>query len=287
MGSTAYATEIFESRDRITDGLPQSYGFDHYVRYFLAGGICASFSHGVAIPFDVVKTRLQTGISTEFVSSNVLVVAQSIVDKEGVGMLFKGTGPTLIGYLIQGSLKYGFYEVFKPIVKAQMALSGIGVVDSEIGNKILGFMIAGACAEFIGSSFLAPFEAARIRLVANPSFAPGIVGCLNRMVEEETAISLFLGLPAILSKMIPYTVVQLSTYEFLTSTAYGYLASSGVDISTMGAPRYVLSAICALAAGDIPLLLRHAITLTHSHYLSDTVCTNTLCLRQYFNHTVG
>ena len=280
LGSAAYATEIFESHDRITDGLPPvgflaeegakeeiqsavrnlinadeqavQYGVDHYARYFLAGGICASFSHGVAIPFDVVKTRLQTGVSTEFDSSNVFVVAQSIVDKEGLGMLFKGTGPTLIGYLIQGSLKYGFYEVFKPIVKAQMALSGVGA-DSEIGNKVLGFMIAGACAELIGSSFLAPFEAARIRLVANPSFAPGIVGCLNRMVEEETATSLFLGFPAILSKQVPYTVVQLSTYEVLTSSAYGYLASSGVDIANMGASRYVLSATCALAAGNIPL----------------------------------
>ena len=111
LGSAAYAKEIFESHDRIVDGLPPigfdpeedvleviqsavtnlinveeqtvEYGFDHYARYFLAGGICASFSHGVAIPFDVVKTRLQTGISTEFVSSNVLVVAQSIVEKEG------------------------------------------------------------------------------------------------------------------------------------------------------------------------------------------------------------
>ena len=125
-------------------------------------------------------------------------------------MLFKGTGPTLIGYLIQGSLKYGFYEVFKPIVKAQLALSGVGVgVDSELGNKVLGFMIAGACAELIGSTFLAPFEAARIRLVANPTFASGIVGCLNRMIEEETPTSLFLGLPAILSKQVPYTVVQV------------------------------------------------------------------------------
>ena len=26
-------------------------------RYFLAGGVACSFSHGVAVPFDVVKTR--------------------------------------------------------------------------------------------------------------------------------------------------------------------------------------------------------------------------------------
>lgn len=41
-------------------------------RYFLAGGICCSFSHGVAVPFDVVKTRLQTSSAAEFVDTNVI-----------------------------------------------------------------------------------------------------------------------------------------------------------------------------------------------------------------------
>ena len=28
-------------------------------RYFVAGGTCAAFSHGITTPIDVVKTRLQ------------------------------------------------------------------------------------------------------------------------------------------------------------------------------------------------------------------------------------
>ena len=35
-------------------------GRDLYWRIFLAGGVCASISHGWAVPLDVVKTRLQT-----------------------------------------------------------------------------------------------------------------------------------------------------------------------------------------------------------------------------------
>jgi Mitochondrial carrier protein len=41
-------------------------------RYFLAGGICASFSHGIAVPFDVVKTRLQTSTTAEFLDTSVI-----------------------------------------------------------------------------------------------------------------------------------------------------------------------------------------------------------------------
>jgi hypothetical protein len=34
-----------------------------------------------------------------------------IIEHEGAGMLLKGLGATVIGYAIQGSLKYGCYEV--------------------------------------------------------------------------------------------------------------------------------------------------------------------------------
>jgi len=81
---------------------------DRIWRIFLSGGVCASISHAGAVPLDVVKTRLQTdhekykGIADAFVK---------IIQHEGVGMLMKGLGATLIGYSIQGSMKYGFYEV--------------------------------------------------------------------------------------------------------------------------------------------------------------------------------
>lgn len=196
------------------------------------------------------KTRLQTAQTAEFVNMNVLAVAQSIVAREGPGMLFKGTGPTLLGYLVQGSFKYGFYEIFKPLVAAQL---GVGLAGSSDVDKIVSFMIAGGCAELIGSTFLAPFEAARIRLVSNPTFAPGIVGCVSRIVDEETASSLFRGLPAILAKQVPYTVVQLSSYEFLTGYVYRALESGTFGMHIDGsAPatqyRLLISAGCALVA---------------------------------------
>lgn len=83
-------------------------GFDRYWRIFLAGGVCASLSHAGAVPLDVVKTRLQT--SPE-VYKGILHAFTQIIQNEGAGMLFKGLGATVIGYSIQGSLKYGCYEV--------------------------------------------------------------------------------------------------------------------------------------------------------------------------------
>jgi hypothetical protein len=160
-------------------------------------------------------------------------------------------GPTLVGYLIQGSLKYGWYEVFKPITAAFLASEGIS---NEGSGKLLSFMMAGAVAEFIGSTFLCPFEAARIRMVANPTFADGVLGCMMKMVNEETAESLFRGLPAILAKQIPYTVVQLSTYEFITSSVYSYLSGAGWDSSDVAPYRFGISTAAALVAAVLSSL---------------------------------
>lgn len=88
-------------------------------------------------------------------------------------------------------------------------------------------MIAGALAELIGSSTLSPFEAARIRLVSDSKYADNTFACVGKMIIEEGWISLFFGLPALLLKLIPYSAVQLSGFEFFTTTVYSKLAEAG------------------------------------------------------------
>jgi hypothetical protein len=221
-------------------------GMALYLRYFLCGGLCCSFSHGIAVPFDVVKTRLQTSAS-DYKDTNVISVAKNIADKEGFGMLFSGLGPTLSGYLIQGSLKYGFYEIFKPLVCAELYHLDLILPDSSSG-RLLTFAISGFFAEFIGSTFLSPFEAARIRLVTTPTFADGVVDCMNRIVREEKIESLFRGLPAVFAKQIPFTVVQLASFEFITTSIYSYLSRSDndFDFNEVSKYKYAISGVSAV-----------------------------------------
>lgn len=189
------------------------------VDFFIAGGLACCISHVVAVPFDVIKTRQQT--QTDPVS------LQKLIKDEGVGILLKGTGPTFIGYAIQGSMKYGFFELFK----------GIFPLDG-----VLHLMLSGAVAEIIGSSFLAPFEAVRIRLVSAPNFVDGgVLPCLKKIIATEGQGALFLGLPPILAKQIPFTVVQLSSFETLT----GLIANSHL-LDNQG--RAAISTAAALVA---------------------------------------
>lgn len=65
---------------------------DTYWKYFFSGAISASLSHGVTVPFDVVKTKIQTSSSASDSGKKVglLSYAKTLVEQEGVGVLLTG-----------------------------------------------------------------------------------------------------------------------------------------------------------------------------------------------------
>ena len=170
--------------------------------------------------------------------------------------------PTLTVYGIQGSLKYGLYELFKPLVKLELLSNGLAL------DNIWIFMIASAFAESIASSTLSPFEASRIRMVSSPGYATSIQACVQKMIKDDGLQSLFAGLPAILLKNVPYTVVQLSSFELFTTFVYGKLSALG---------RSYL--IYPLFFDDRPLLflLFHSIGLTKTEALHYQVEITIIC----------
>ncbi|KAJ1434017.1 mitochondrial carrier domain-containing protein [Ochromonadaceae sp. CCMP2298] len=216
-----------------------------YWRYFISGAISASFAHFVTVPFDVVKTRIQ--IDDSLRKLGPLGVAKSIIENEGAGALLTGVIPTVTGYFVQGSFKYGFYECFKPIVRTFFEGQQL-----EVENVFI-LMVAAAMAEIIASSFLTPFEAARIRLVADTSFASGVVDCVQKIVSQEGVGNLFLGLPAILFKNVPYTVMQLSIFELGTTQIYSMLSDSLTSAEALQY-RFGVTFTAALAAAVVSSL---------------------------------
>ena len=113
-------------------------------------------------------------------------------------------------------------------------------------NTILLLITAAAAAETIGSSTLTPFEAARIRLVDNPDYANGLQGALTKMVEDEGFSGLFSSLIPILTRNVPYTMIQLSLFETVTRAIYTELANEG--ITDAGVYKFAITAIGASIA---------------------------------------
>ena len=82
-------------------------------RYFAAGGVSAAISHGYTTPLDVIKTRMQT--NPELYKGDVFFALKEIIDEEGFDFLLQGLVPTCLGYGLEGALKFGCYELCKPL----------------------------------------------------------------------------------------------------------------------------------------------------------------------------
>ncbi len=104
---------------------------------------------------------------------------RQVIANEGAGALLTGLGPTVLGYSLQGALKFGGYEFWK---KAAIDYFGI---DRARENRQAIYLGASAIAEFFADIALCPLEATRIRLVSQPTFANGLAGGFARIAREE------------------------------------------------------------------------------------------------------
>jgi solute carrier family 25 phosphate transporter 3 len=217
-------------------------------RYFVSGGICAAVSHGITTPIDVVKTRIQAD-PAKFERMNLLESVNTILQQDGAGALLGGLAPTIAGYGIEGSAKFGLYESLKP------------VFSDLASTQAAGFLLASVVAGATASLLLVPLEQTRIRLVTEPDFADGLFPALSRLVREEGIISVFLGgFPAMLSKQVPYTFAKQVSFDVFASMLYLFayqanLAPVDIKAEVSIAAAFAASILACIAShpGDVIL----------------------------------
>ena len=104
---------------------------------------------------------------------------RTIVAEEGISGLWKGVGPTFVGYSLQGLFKYGFYEVFKD---QYMTLAG---EEASAKYKGLIWCAASATAEVFADVGLCPLEMTKVKIQTSPSgtFPVPMFAALSKMSE--------------------------------------------------------------------------------------------------------
>lgn len=181
----------------ISASISQCLGVDY--RYFVAGGVCAAYSHGITTPIDVIKTKMQAD-PMEY-SDGMLSAAAKIIKKDGPGVLLGGLGPTVVGYGIEGAAKFGIYEILKPVFGQ--------VIDDQPTAFILASIAAGSVAALI----LCPAESVRIRIVTDKNYADkGLLSGLPKLIKEEGLLEMFGGFPAMLTKQVSKLRTQFSRF---------------------------------------------------------------------------
>ena len=219
-------------------------------RFFIAGGASAAISHGITTPLDVVKTKMQSDSSLTTLSPSE--AALRIVEKEGLKALTAGLAPTIIGYGVEGALKFGVYETLKPVF-----LSAFVAADTT-----QTYLFAAVCAGALASIILCPTEFTRIKLVTDPSFASGLFDGLSKIMKEEGIFSPFQkGLAPMLSKQVPYTIGKQVSFDLFAGTLYGvlsdlaFLPTNGIALEVEVGAAFLASIVACLAShpGDVLL----------------------------------
>lgn len=204
-----------------------------FLRFCASGAICASGVHLLLTPIDVVKTKVQTN---PVKYTGILSTFQMIVKEEGPGTFFTGWAPTFLGFFIWGAVSYSSAELLRRIF-----IDYAGDLASTLEVPII--LASASVAATLGSFILCPFEAVRIRSVAQPDYAPNIVGVFNRMVAEEGLSSLFSAVPVFLAKEIPFNAAKFTIFDLFTAYLYVTFPASAEDLQ--------LSLLVSLAGGTL------------------------------------
>ena len=113
---------------------------------------------------------------------------RTIVAEEGSKGLWKGFGPTFIGYSLQGLFKYGLYEYFKD---TYMNMAG---EEASAKYKGLIWCAGSASAEFFADIALCPLEMTKVKIQTSPAgtFPVPMFAALSEMskLKAETRFPL-------------------------------------------------------------------------------------------------
>jgi len=232
VASASAAASVASKSGGICGGLKGALSTIDY-RFFVAGGVCAATSHGITTPVDVVKTRMQAEpMVYDKGMGNALA---SILKTDGPSALLGGLGPTVVGYGIEGAMKFGIYEVMKPVFAALLS-----------DNKALAYVAASVVAGAVASLLLCPMEAARIRMVTDREYADAsILSVLPKLVADGGVGSLFGGIWAMLSKQVPYTMAKQVSFDIVAGRLYAYLSDSKASAADL---KWIVSISSAFVA---------------------------------------
>ena len=148
-------------------------GIGAYLRFAASGAVCCSAAHLLLTPIDVVKTKVQTN---PVKYTGVISSFKTILEEDGAEAFLNGWAPTFLGYFVWGGVAYTLTELAR---RTLQELAGSSAPNLEVPI----ILTASALAAVIGSVAIAPFEAVRIRSVAQSGTAPNILEVYNRMAK--------------------------------------------------------------------------------------------------------
>ncbi|KAI0046500.1 mitochondrial carrier protein [Auriscalpium vulgare] len=228
---------------------PVPHDSSYYAKCMLGGVLACGVTHAGITPLDVAKCNMQVNPSKY---KGTISGLKLIVAEEGTKGVWKGFGPTFVGYSLQGMFKYGLYEVFKDFY---MNLAG-----EEASNKYKpAIWLAGsASAEVFADIALCPLEMTKVKIQTSPAgtFPVPFAAALREMsaTKLETRYP-FGSLVPLWSRQIPYTMAKFFCFEKIVQVFYTHVFpqpketySKVTQLGVTFASGYLAGVVCAIVS---------------------------------------
>lgn len=228
---------------------PVPHDASYYSKCMLGGVLACGITHAGITPLDVVKCNMQVDPAKYKGLTSGL---STLLREEGQIGLWKGFGPTFLGYSLQGMFKYGLYEVFKD---TYMNLAG-----EEISNnyKPAIWLAGSASAEVFADIALCPLEMTKVKIQTSPSgtFPTAFGAALKEMSKTRAETRYPFGsIVPLWSRQIPYTMAKFFFFEKIVQVFYTHVFTepkeSYAKTTQLGvtfASGYLAGVVCAIVS---------------------------------------
>jgi solute carrier family 25 phosphate transporter 3 len=225
---------------------------NYYSKCFFAGLFPCGLTHTLLTPLDIVKCRRQ--VRPELYTS--LKQGLNLVFKQnGIRGLYLGWQPTIIGYSLQGSFKYGFYEIFKDFFSKSFGQT------SAKEHRTLIYLLSSASAEVIADCLLCPWESLKVRMQTSENFPHKLIPGFSEL-RKEGSHGFYKGLTPLIFRQVPNTMIKFATYENTVRLLYTYIwkkpketYSKFNQLIVTFISGYVSGAICCLISNPADTLV--------------------------------
>ncbi|KAF8587896.1 mitochondrial carrier protein [Ramaria rubella] len=228
---------------------PVPHDASYYAKCMLGGMLACGVTHAGITPLDVTKCNMQVNPTKYKGLGSGL---RTLVAEEGATGIWKGFGPTLVGYSLQGMFKYGLYEIFKD---AYSNLAG-----EENANKYKGaiWLAGSASAEVFADVALCPLEMTKVRIQTSlaGTFPTGFGAAMAAMNANKVEFRYPFGsLVPLWSRQVPYTMAKFYFFEKIVSLFYTHVFvepketySKPTQLGVTFASGYLAGVVCAIVS---------------------------------------
>jgi len=221
----------------------------YYAKCMLGGAIACGFTHAGITPMDVAKCNMQVN-PTKY--KGLVPTLSILLKEEGANGIWKGFGPTFVGYSAQGMFKYGLYEIFKDYY------SNLVGEDAAAKYKPAIWLAGSASAEVFADIALCPLEMTKVKIQTSPtgSFPTAFGAALSEMrrTKVETRYP-FGSIVPLWSRQIPYTMAKFFFFEKIVQLFYTNVFtnpketySKGTQLGVTFASGYLAGVVCAIVS---------------------------------------